>query len=94
MNIDELIAKMKEDELSDQKYMTPVQYSKTRPIRPQVIYSWIRKGLVEHHICDCGRKVIEVEVIDEIMRSKGRLPPVEEADEDEAQLGPENNEVE
>ena len=75
MNTDELLEQMRLDDMSDQEFMTPVQYSKIRPIRPQQIYAWIRNETLSWKRCDCGRKVIRVEEADELLRSKGKLQP-------------------
>jgi hypothetical protein len=84
MNIDDFEKMLEGDELNDQPFMRPVQYAKLRGLYPQQIYGWMRNGTLEWKLCDCGHKVIEVNVADELLRSKGKLPPtLVTGDEDE-----------
>jgi hypothetical protein len=75
MNSDELFKDMAAFENEGAEYMTPVQYSKVRPVHSPQIYAWIRNKQLGWKNCDCGRKVINVEEADELLRSKGKLPP-------------------
>ena len=69
LNTDQLIEQMKLDELSEATLMTPVDYSKIRPIEPQLVYYRIRSHKLKVHICSCGRKCIDVEEADAFFRS-------------------------
>jgi hypothetical protein len=85
MNIDEFEKMLEADELNDQPYMKPVQYAKLRGLYPQQVYGWMRNGTLTSKRCDCGSRVIEVYEADELLRAKGKLPPVLiTGDEDEA----------
>ncbi|MGA2412681.1 MAG: hypothetical protein ABSG46_20150 [Candidatus Binataceae bacterium] len=83
MNIDEYLRQVEEDERGDQEWMRPVQYAKHRGLYPQQIYAWMRKGIIEWKICDCGAKVIRVADVDELLRSKGKLQPEDDSGENE-----------
>jgi len=84
MNIDQLIADMQAFDREGAEFMTPVQYSKIRPVKSPQVYSWLRQGQLGWKHCDCGRKVISVAEADELMRSKGKLPPKVGDDDDGA----------
>lgn len=75
MNIDELFEQMHADDIADLQYCTPVQYSKIRPVSSPQLYQWMRTGKLTWKHCDCGRRVIEVAAADDLLRSKGKLPP-------------------
>jgi hypothetical protein len=82
-NIDEVIARMQADDLEDQIYATPVQYSKIRPVASPQVYGYIRRNRLPTYTCQCGRNVIKIEEADALLRSLGKLPP---------KLGDEDNE--
>jgi hypothetical protein len=81
-NIDELIADMAAFDNEGATYMTPIQYSKIRPILAPQVYGWMRTGKLDWKYCDCGRRVIEVAEADDLMRAKGKLPPKKGDDND------------
>lgn len=83
MNIDEVLKDMEAFDNEGAKFMTPIQYSKVRPVQGPQVYGWMRSGALSWKRCDCGRRVINVEEADELMRSKGRLAPVKEKHNDE-----------
>ena len=83
MNIDEIMRDMAAFDTEGAEFMTPVQYSKIRPVQAPQVYGWIKRGQLNCKRCDCGRKVINVQEADELMRSKGRLPPLKGNDDDE-----------
>jgi hypothetical protein len=60
MNIDDFIRKVEQDELADAQYITPVNYSKIRPVSSPQIYQLIRNKKLHKHTCACGRTVIEL----------------------------------
>jgi hypothetical protein len=78
--IDEFIARIEADEISDQKVATPVSYSKIRPVSSPQVYQWIRRGRLAMFKCICGRNVINIAEADELLRALGKLPPLEEPD--------------
>jgi len=75
VNNDDLIRQLEAFENEGAEYMTPVQYSKIRPIRSPQVYNYLRSGQLGWKHCDCGRKVINVEEADALLRAKGKLPP-------------------
>ena len=86
MNADDLIREMQAFEQEGAAFMTPVQYSKIRPIRSPQLYAYMRKGALAWKRCDCGRRVISVDEADELLRSKGKLPPIGEDDDGVSEL--------
>jgi hypothetical protein len=83
MNIDDIMRDMEAFDREGAEFMTPVQYAKIRPIQAPQVYGWIRTNKISWKRCDCGRKVINVQEVDDLMRSKGKLPPAIEKDDDE-----------
>lgn len=84
--IDDVIAKMMKDELEDAKRLKPIQYAKLRGLYPQRVYKAIRNRKLEVITCDCGSKVIEVAVADEVFkvgraRIQGTLEALSEEEE-------------
>jgi hypothetical protein len=84
MNTDQLIADMEAFDREGSEFMTPVQYAKIRPVSSPQIYQWMRSGQLTWKHCDCGRRVIEVEEADTLLRTKGKLPPLRGAKEDDS----------
>lgn len=84
-NIDDILKDMEAFDREGAEFMTPVQYSKIRPVQAPQIYGWLNKGVLNWKRCDCGRKVINVQEADDLLRSKGKLPPLvgEGSDSDE-----------
>jgi hypothetical protein len=87
VNADDLIKEMQAFDREGAEFMTPIQYSKIRPILAPQIYGWMKRGLLTWKHCDCGRRVINVEEADELMRSKGRLPPLKGGDDGPSSSG-------
>jgi hypothetical protein len=87
MNIDELMEQMRLDEEGDAEWMTPIRYARHRGLHPQQVYAWLRQAKFEHaKKCDCGGHwEIYVPEADEFLRSKGKLPPPEGGDEEDAE---------
>lgn len=56
----------------EEPYAVPVStYAKMRKLQPQLVYYYIRKGLIEQFPCDCcGSKVVSVVQADFIFRPK------------------------
>jgi hypothetical protein len=82
MNTDDLIKEMQAFDNEGAPFMTPVQYAKIRPIGSPQLYAWMRNGALAWKRCDCGRRVIDVETTDELLRSKGKLPPKGEGNDE------------
>lgn len=78
---------MQADELADAPLITPVNYSKIRPISSQLVYYAIRTGKIDIEICNCGRKCIDRTKADKYYRDKrGREAwPYGEDDDDTAE---------
>lgn len=83
MNIDEVLRDMESFENEGPAYLSPCSYAKIRPVSGPQVYQWIRTGQLGSKYCDCGRKVINVAEADELLRSKGKLPPIKGEDNDE-----------
>ena len=75
MNADDIIKDMMAFDNEGSEWMSPVQYAKIRPVHAPQVYGWMKNGTLEWKYCDCGRRVINVEEADELLRSKGKLPP-------------------
>lgn len=39
-------------------FLTPREFAKLQGVRPQQVYTWIRKGVIEAERCKCGRTVV------------------------------------
>ena len=55
----------------DRKKMAPTEYARMRNLSPQLLYYHIRQDQVKVDICDCGRKVIDIESTDKALKKKG-----------------------
>jgi hypothetical protein len=77
LSIEETIAAMQAFENEGQEWMTPVAYAKIRPAWAPQLYRWAKSGVIKLEVCKCGRKVLNVEAVDEVLRQKGKLPPLE-----------------
>lgn len=82
MNIDDFLRDVEAFDREGAEFMTPVQYAKVRPVQAPQVYGWIRTGKITWKHCECGRKVINVQEVDDLLRSKGKLPPALEKDND------------
>lgn len=74
-NADDVIRDMMAFDNEGSEFMTPVQYAKIRPVYAPQVYGWMKNGTLPWKYCDCGRKVINVEQADELLRTKGKLQP-------------------
>jgi hypothetical protein len=77
-NIDDFIARAKEDDLKDQleaarngvTKMSVREYALARHLQPQLVYYYVRQGYIDVDPCEnCGRKVIDVKSADEYLAS-------------------------
>jgi hypothetical protein len=75
LNTDQLIEQMQADELEDDEspLITPVNYSKIRPFKPQQVFYHIRAHHLKVYFCPCGRKCINKQEADVYFRSIGKL---------------------
>jgi hypothetical protein len=73
LNTDQLFKLMAADEAGDAPLITPVNYSKIRPIAAQLVYYAIRTHKLPTAICNCGRKCINKQDADNYYRKvRGR----------------------
>lgn len=63
-NLDDVIRKMRQDEIEDAPLITPVNYAKLRGMQPQLVYYRIRTGKLKTKTCNCGRKCIDIKEAD------------------------------
>lgn len=59
-NLDEVIAQMELDELSDAPLLSPRNFAKLVGVAPQLVYYYLRTGKIEYTVCNCGRKCVDV----------------------------------
>lgn len=50
--------------------LTPREYAKIRGMAPQMVYYYIRNGVIDVERCICGRKVIDVKQADDRLQKK------------------------
>lgn len=53
-------------------YLTPREFAKLEGCRPQQVYAWIRKGVLEAERCKCGRTVLCVSKSKATLEKKAR----------------------
>jgi hypothetical protein len=41
--------------------LTPIELAKVLETSPQMVYYWIRRGVIDTEECSCGRTVVRVE---------------------------------
>lgn len=93
MGIDDLLRQMQEDEEADkletQTHATPIEYARSRGIRPQRIYYYLRNRKLVSSNCQCGRRVIDMAEADELLGIKRDIGNryAEEVDDDDNELG-------
>jgi hypothetical protein len=72
MNIDDFIRQVEEDEQADrvaeQTKASPIDYARSRGIRPQKVYAALRSGRLVWDSCECGRRVIVIAEADELFK--------------------------
>lgn len=71
-NMDDIVAQMELDELSDAKLLTPRDFAKLIGVAPQLVYYYIRNKKLDIVICDCGRKTVEVDVARKFFEERGK----------------------
>ena len=70
MAIDDVISDMESFEFEGATKLTPREYGRLRGMAPQLVYYYIRNGVIEVERCICGRKVIDVEQTDKVLQAK------------------------
>lgn len=50
--------------------LTPREYALARGMKPQLVYYYIRSGVIKVELCICGRKVIDVRDADDTLQTK------------------------
>lgn len=70
LNTDALLQRMELDEITDAPLISPVNYAKIRPIKPQLVYYAIRNGKLKTHHCNCGKRCISREEADAFYRER------------------------
>lgn len=48
-------------EFAGASVLTPIDFARLVGMRPQMVYYYIRNGVIETEWCNCGRKVVNVE---------------------------------
>jgi hypothetical protein len=51
-------------------FLTPREYAKIRGMAPQMVYYYIRNGVLETEHCRCGRRVLDVAKADNDLQAK------------------------
>jgi len=91
-NIDDLMRQIELDDLEDEatevKKLTPIDYAKLRGMRPQQVYYNLKKhkDLLQSERCSCGRRVIDVEQADLYFGFKRAEDDTEEQDDPGSEL--------
>lgn len=88
LTAEELFAQMeadeREDRLEHQLKASPIEYARSRAIRPQQVYYWIRSGKLRKEQCICGRTVIDIKSADAILQPGGPALESKVEEEEEA----------
>ena len=53
-----------EDQVVEVGKLTPREFGRLRGMQPQLVYYHIRQGHINVEICQCGRKIIDVALVD------------------------------
>lgn len=61
-----------QDQAEEVGFLTPREYAKLRGMKPQMVYYYLRTGVITDELCKCGRRVINVVTTDEALSSKAR----------------------
>jgi hypothetical protein len=66
--------KVSQEELQEQAdeidYLTPREYAQLRGIAPQLVYYYIRNGIISDERCRCGRTVVCVSTSDKAIQTR------------------------
>lgn len=68
------LAEISIEELQEQAdevdYLTPREFAKLIGVKPQQIYMWLRKGVLEPERCQCGRTLVRVSRSQAILQAR------------------------
>jgi hypothetical protein len=70
MGLDEFADELERFELEGATKLTPREYGKLRGMAPQMVYYYIRIGVVDVERCQCGRRVIDVDLTDKAISTR------------------------
>lgn len=72
--IEDLIKQMEDDSEGATKG-SPIEVAKILGIKhPQKIYQWLRTGKLKWSTCDCGRRVVVIEEVRQLLESQSKTP--------------------
>lgn len=71
-NTDDLIEQMEVDELADAAKLSPRDFAKMMGMQPQLVYYYIRTGVIKKETCLCGRPVVDVEASKAALQAKAQ----------------------
>lgn len=63
-------AEFRKFEYEGAEKLSPIEYARFRDMAPQMVYYYIRQGVIEVEVCVCGRKVVSVEDTDKALRAR------------------------
>jgi hypothetical protein len=70
MSLDDLFDKFEQDDLEGAEKLSPRDYAKLRGMAPQMVYYYIRNGVVDTETCICGKRVVDVSATDEAIQTR------------------------
>jgi hypothetical protein len=69
MDMDELFDEFDKFANEGAEKLSPREYAALRDMVPQMVYYYIRTGVVKAETCICGRKVVDVARTDEALQA-------------------------
>jgi hypothetical protein len=72
MALDDLFDEFDKFELEGATKLSPRDYAKYKGMRPQMVYYYIRQGVIDMERCVCGRNVVDVEQADEALSARAK----------------------
>jgi hypothetical protein len=70
MPIDDLFDEFDKFELEGATKLSPREYARLKGMTPQLVYYYIRNGVIETESCICGRRVVDVASANEALQTK------------------------
>lgn len=70
MSMDELFERFDEFDLEGATKLTPREFAKLHKMAPQMVYYYIRTGVLTAERCACGRTVVDVESASAALQAK------------------------
>lgn len=58
---EELESEFERFEYEGAEVLSPIDFAKLMGMRPQMVYYYIRNGVIETEMCRCGKRVVNVE---------------------------------